>query len=163
MTEQRISPRAAKLASKVAELAKGELAPDEAVLMAVRVLLKGTVGATAAGAIGGVAGVLVSAKITESGGKEAEMVGFPTDPQQALGLTHQSLVVVSRSQLSGKPKAFRALIPLEAITDIAFERGKMGDGLTFTMQDGSEFSYVCVKVDPGEEFARAVKERIQAG
>lgn len=160
MADHPSSGRAAKLAAQVADVAEGRLAPDEAILTAVRVNLQGTVAATAAGAIGGAVGAVVAAQALEAGGEEADVAGFPSDPQQALGLTERSVVITGRSGLSGRPKRFRCRVPLDEIEAVRHEPGRLGDTLRITMRSGAEVTYSCVKVDPGAAFARALDEHL---
>lgn len=162
MTTESLSGRAAKLTRLVEDVASPYLEVTGSVIIAVRVNLQGLVAATAASALGGAAGRLVdSASTLDASVDEAERAGFPTDAQQAIGLTEDALVVVSRSSLSGKPKTFRAAIPLSAVESVHFERGRMGDTLRFEMVSGARADFVCTKVDPGEQFAAAVTRRLR--
>lgn len=162
MTTESLSGRAAKLARLVDDVASPHLEESRSVIIAVRVNLQGLVASTAASALGGAAGRLVNDDSTlAAASDEAEGAGFPTDAQQAIGLIADALVVVSRSSLSGKPKTFRAAIPLSAVESVRFERGRMGDTLRFEMVSGARADFVCVKVDPGEQFAAAVDQRLR--
>lgn len=152
--------RAAKLVEQVTKAAGDALAPGEAIVAAVRVNLKGTVAATAGGAIGGAAATVAGANALERGADSAAGAGFPTTAQQALGVTDRAVVATSRSSLSGKPKAFLASIPLADIESVTHEPGRMGDELTFTMRDGTSTTFDAVKVDPGAAFAEAVQQRL---
>src|SRR5690606_33611650 len=119
--------RAAKLIEQVTKAEGDALPPNEAIVSAVRVNLKGTVAATAAGgALGGVVGAVIASKAFSRGADEAAAAGFPTVAQQALGVTDRAIVVTSRSGLSGKPKAFLASIPLADIQSVELEPGGMG-------------------------------------
>jgi len=160
MTDHDLSRRAAKLVAQVQEVAKGALPAGEQVLVAVRVNREGAVVATAAGAIGGAAGAVVAGKILEASGAEGEHADLFSDLQMALGLTDRSVVVTSRSSLSGKPKAFRGTIPLEHVEGVTHEPGRMGDELHLRLRSGTEVTFSCVKVDPGEVFAQALTERL---
>lgn len=124
MTEQ-LTGRAAKLASQVTGVASPALAGGETVLIAVRVNLTSTVAATAAGAIGGAAGTLAGAAAHEAGCAQAAEAGFPSDPQQALGLTERALVITSRGGLSGKPKQLRQVVPLTDLESVRHEPGRL--------------------------------------
>lgn len=156
MSDIRLSARAAKLARQVDEIAASHLGGPGRVRIAVRVNLQGLVTATAAGVIGGPAALLAGSSKLEASTEGMAELGFPTDAQQAIGLTDDALVVVSRSQLSGKPKSFRCTIPLRAVAAAHFEKARLGDKIRFEMTSGALVDFVCVKVDPGEEFAAAV-------
>lgn len=162
MTDLELSGRAAKLVAQVQDVATGALAPGERVLVAVRVNRQGAVVAIAAGATGGAVGAVVASKVLESGAEEGGNSGFPSDAQMAFGLTDRSLVITGRSGLSGKPKHFRAAIPLEEIAGVTHEPGRMGDVLTLQTRSGFEHTFSCVKVDPGAEFAQALTERLKS-
>lgn len=162
MTGPKISKKTAKLAGKVEMIAQEALAPGESVVIAVRVLTKGTVGGVAAAATGGAIGIIASSKMAESTGRAVEAAGFPSDPQQVLALTDRSLLFVNRSSLSGQPKELRWSVPLEEVADVRHEKGRMGDHLHLVLRSGAEISYTCVKVDPGAEFAQAAIDRIAA-
>src|SRR5690606_7995025 len=156
-----VSGRAAKLVAQVSGVARGQLPPGEAVELAVRVNLAGTATATAAGAVGGAVGVVAASTITEQGAGSAAAAGFPTARQQAIGLTAAHLVVCSRSSLSGRPKAFLALVPLGEVASVGHAPGTLGDQLTFTMRSGATTTFECVKVDPGAELAAAITRRLR--
>lgn len=152
--------RAVKLVEQVTKAAGDALQPDETIVAAVRVNLKGTVAATAGGALGGAVGMVAGANALEKGADEAAAAGFPTTAQQALGVTDRAIVITSRSGLSGKPKAYLASIPLADIESATLEAGRMGDKLTFTMRNGTATTFDSVKVDPGAAFAEAVQQRL---
>lgn len=162
MSELQLSSRAAKVADQVEDVARAHLGDADRVRVAVRVNLQGLVAATTGRAIGGVAGMLVGTSKLESSGDDVRDAGFPADAQQALGLTSDAVIVVSRSQLSGKPKEFRNALPIASIAAVHFEKGRMGDKLRFEMVAGARADFVCVKVDPGEVFADAVNASIRA-
>jgi hypothetical protein len=160
VSENGSGARAAKLVAQLTAAAGAHLPPGETVHLAVRVNLSGTVAATAAGAVGGALGAVAAASATESGAESAAAAGFPTARQQAIGVTDTHLVVCSRGGLSGRPKAFLALVPLEALVGVEHVAGRLGDQLTFTMRSGAATTFECVKVDPGAELAEAITNRL---
>ncbi len=159
MGDIELSARAAKLARHVEQIAASHLGDAGEVRIAVRVNLQGLVGATAGWAIGGAVGMAAGSKLTSSAEDVAD-AGFPTDAQQAIGLTDDAVVVVSRSPLSGKPKAFRASIPLGAVAGAHLEKGGMGDKLRLELSSGARVDFTCVKTDPGAEFAAALNQAV---
>lgn len=161
MTELDLSNRAIKVANQVQAIAEAELGDRGPIEVAVRVNIEGIVTATAATSLGGIAGTLVSASKMKSAAEQLEPSGFPDDPQQAIGLADDALVVVSRSQLTGRPKEYRTTIPLRSVTTVHFETGRMGDKLRFELASGVHADFVCVKTDPGQDFADAVNARIR--
>ena len=163
MSDDALSGRAKKVVQQMTDAVGEHLSAGESIELAVRVNLKGTVTATAAGALGGATGAVAAANALSPGVEEAAAAGFPTDTQQALGLTSSALVVASRSGFSGKPKTYRCSVPLSAIASVVHEPGRLGDQLTLTMADGSSTTFECVKVDPGAEFAEAVTRRLGSG
>jgi hypothetical protein len=149
--------RGARLVAQLTQAAGSSLPVGESVQSAVRVNLQGTVAATAAAALGGRADDELEASADQAAG-----AGFPTNAQQAIGVTDRHLVVCSRGGLSGKPKSFLTAIPLSQVAAVEHEPGRMGDTLTFTMRSGASTTFQSVKVDPGAEFAAAVQARISS-
>ncbi|MEZ5167520.1 MAG: hypothetical protein R2695_13895 [Acidimicrobiales bacterium] len=67
-----------------------------------------------------------------------------------LGLTPQRLLVFGHGAMSGKPKGLNAAIPIDQVTAMAFEQGKMTGTLRVTFSDDTSIEFDVMKtVKPG--------------
>ena len=151
----------AKITKVLQKLTAAHLSDGETLMIGLRVNLKGTaLGVGLSAGIGGVLGAVAASKTMENGIKQAEEAGIPFTQQMALGLTERRIILWSRSQMSGKPKQIIGEIPLSAINDVTFEKGKIGDQIELQFSENRNLQLESIKIDKGENFVNEVKKAI---
>ena len=139
-------------------LQPGEELSGACVVMAVGQFKK----TVAFGAIGGAVGAAVGAAVGGKGdeaeaGSMAET--FPETRQAILALSNQRWIVFEQGAMSGAAKRVAASWPLDAITGIEIDKGRLTSRLDVCFRDGSVAQVEAVKGAKPERLIEAVKAR----
>lgn len=144
-------------AKKIRKSCSEHLLPGEEVLAGTFVQPAGAFRRQVAfSAIGGVVGAAAGEALakrrqenSEANPNEGLSIDIPAG-KAVLGLTPQRLLVFGHSAMSGKPKGLNAAIPLDQVTAITLEQGKLMGKLLVTFHDGSSIDFDVQKtVKPG--------------
>lgn len=112
------------------------------------------------GAIGAVAGeALANKRIKDSDQEAGEGIVLEIPAGKAvLGLSAQRLLVFGHSALSGRPKELNASIPLDQISSIEVDEGKLAGKMLISFVDGSSIDFDIVKTSGPKPFAEKFTE-----
>ena len=117
---------------------------------------KGTMKRSVAVGVGGVVGALVAGR---GEGDEAEAGGladrFPSG-QHYLVVTDLRLLACSVAAMSGKPKELVAEWPIDQISDITTDKGKLAIPLTITFADGTSVAVEAARGTGADTLADAL-------
>lgn len=132
-------------AKKITKAVGEDIAIDEQVEAGVFVQPAGSARSIMSMQLGGVIGQVIADKLgSAAGGGEYEFVTdqgiaarIPTDEALVFGLTSRRLLVWGHSRMSGKPKGFKAEVPLSRVAGIEAEKQKLAHKMVILFNDGS--------------------------
>lgn len=116
------------------------------------------------GAIGGAVGAVVGEAVANKRIEDSEQnndqgitLEIPAG-KAVLGLSPQRLLVFGHSALSGRPKGLNASIPLDQISSIEVDEGKLAGKMLITFVDDSSVDFDIVKTSGPGPFAAKFTE-----
>lgn len=148
---------------KITKSCKDDLEAGETVLAGTFVQQPGAIRRQVAfGAIGGAVGAVVgeamaNKRVSETTPEgEGMMVDIPKG-KAVLGVTDRRLLVFGHSAMSGKPKGLNAAFPLDQVSSITEDVGKLTGKLVINFTDGSAIDFDVVKTAKPGPFVEAFK------
>ena len=152
----------ADFAKKIMKTRSGDLQPGEKLTEATVGQPSGTFSRQAAGALGGVVGVLAAKKMAskreealQGAGDSGMAASVPGDKQLLIGLTDRRLLFFEVGAMSGNAKSLAAAIDLVDVHKMAVEKHKMTSSLVITFADNSARMFECVKTTKPQDLVEA--------